>query len=238
MRRARAEATSTSPAVTLASTSCTLRPGRTTEAWTSSGATGTGRNNSTVRRATCTGSGASQLSTARARSAATGPPWSASGAQGPRAKSAGTRSAPSEQNRASATKGSVGRRFFEAVEHPRRRARHEALVGPVHPPRRRQRAAVGVQRRAGDVGRQLGRQEQHAVADVGRQALSLQRDGELVAGVLATGGGALTARAGAARHPREPDRGYEVGRHAVHTDARRSQLGAERARQVGNRRLH
>src|SRR5207237_574234 len=55
IRHADAVHTSVSPAVTVALTSCTRRPGRAMRVATSSGASGTGRRLSIVKRAACTG---------------------------------------------------------------------------------------------------------------------------------------------------------------------------------------
>ncbi len=84
MRNARPHATSRSPLEIVASTSWTLRPGRVTDADTDNGAKGTGRRSSTVSRVTHMGPSVGSDSTARASSAATGPPCNASGAHGPR----------------------------------------------------------------------------------------------------------------------------------------------------------
>ena len=99
MRSARARASSVPLAAwwMAASTSCTLRPGRTTSERTTSGSMGMGRSSSTVMRATAiaTPSGASARSTARASRADGGPPCMAVGSHGPRARAVGTSVSPS-----------------------------------------------------------------------------------------------------------------------------------------------
>ena len=110
-RTARARQTTRSPAVTVASTSCRRRPGRTTSAATVSGASGTAARNSTVSRASSIGPGASSASTARASSAAGAPPCSASGSHGPRAWPVGTNASPSGNE----DRGGLGRAHVRAA---------------------------------------------------------------------------------------------------------------------------
>ena len=78
---ARAQARPLSSSYAVASHICTVRPGRTTDASTRSGPTGTGPSSSIVSRPTTRS--ASSASTARASSAAGGPPCWVPGPQGP-----------------------------------------------------------------------------------------------------------------------------------------------------------
>ena len=84
-----------------ASSHCTLRPGRIVRTCTSSGASGTGRSSSIVRRVTKFAGPGSWRSTARASSAAGAPPCIACGDHGPRASPVGTARSPSRWNTAS-----------------------------------------------------------------------------------------------------------------------------------------
>jgi hypothetical protein len=87
--------TSPSGPLSDASSSSTLRPGRTTRAEQVSGANGTGPRISTVMRAIRMASRGSQRSSARASSAEGGPACWARGSQGPRVSSDGTSPSPS-----------------------------------------------------------------------------------------------------------------------------------------------
>ncbi len=114
MRTVRARATSTpEPAtVRMASTSCTLRPGRTSSVATARGSSGIGRSSSTVSRATMSRSpsGPGTASMARARSADGGPPCRARGSQGPRDSSVGRNVEPSGSKSEPVTSGAAGAR--------------------------------------------------------------------------------------------------------------------------------
>ena len=88
-RQALALITSPSESERLASTSSTLRPGRTTRASTRSGAIGTARRISNVILPTCRSPSPSSRSISRPIRAAGGPACWESGSQGPRVSSVG-----------------------------------------------------------------------------------------------------------------------------------------------------
>jgi hypothetical protein len=94
-RQAAARMTSPSGPVREASSSSTLRPGRTTRAEQRSGASGTGPRISTVMRAVRSPSRGSQRSSARASRADGGPACCAFWSHGPRVSSDGTSRSPS-----------------------------------------------------------------------------------------------------------------------------------------------
>jgi hypothetical protein len=96
-RQPRARITSPSGPDSDASSIATLRPGRTTRAFTVSGAIGTGARISMVTRPTRMPSRGSQSSIARPSSAEGGPACWAFGSQGPRVSSLGTARSPSSE---------------------------------------------------------------------------------------------------------------------------------------------
>lgn len=101
MRKPVARATSCVSLCSEASINCTLRPGRSQRVARRSAVSGTGRNSSSVMRATNMGSAGlfSNCSMARASRAAGGPPCNAAALQGPRASGVGTNPSPSRTNR-------------------------------------------------------------------------------------------------------------------------------------------
>ena len=96
-RHPRALITTPSAPVSAASSSSTLRPGRTTRALTVSGAIGTGARISNVTRPTRIPSRGSQSSIARPSRAEGGPACWAFGSQGPRVSSLGRAVSPGER---------------------------------------------------------------------------------------------------------------------------------------------
>ena len=95
MRQARARISSLSPSPSVASTSCTRRPGRTILASTTTGPIGTGRRISKVTRPTWKSAASSSPSIARPISADGGPACWEPGSQGPRVSSVARKRSPS-----------------------------------------------------------------------------------------------------------------------------------------------
>src|ERR1700722_6482439 len=113
MLRARTAATAVPSASMTASRSWTRLPGRNSDVVTVRGASGTGRSSSTVTRTTWSPLSPASRSMAQAPSAATGPPWRALGAQGPRDRAVGTKNWPSGTKKASPSRAASDKAWWE-----------------------------------------------------------------------------------------------------------------------------
>ena len=177
---ARPRATTSTPSASNAPSShCTFLPGRNVRATTCNGASGTGRSNSTVSRATnAAGPGSWRASTC-AISALGAPPCIAFGPHGPRVSGVGTNCSPSRVNRLPCSETTSSDTASSDTGAHRRQRTATPTLTPTGPTLTPTGSLHTVDRRIGeaDCGRNHGNRELHAAHERRGRAHVEHREG-------------------------------------------------------------